>query len=112
MDAAGVVRADRIEASQLKGRRVYGPDGKLIGTVQDLVLSVADGSVLEVIVWFSGSGQSEASYYSVPWKALRAAGDNRGYVVDRAAAVPMARPVEAADQTSEADPDDGAGQAG
>jgi sporulation protein YlmC with PRC-barrel domain len=106
MDASGVVRADRIEASQLKGSRVYGLEGALIGTVQDIVLSVADGRVVEVIVWFGKDDENEASYYSVPWSAL-VPSDERGYVVDRGAAVRVELPGDSSRLTPGAIPRDG-----
>lgn len=73
---------ENIRASRVQGTTVYGPAGKRLGVIDDLVIGKRDGEVKYAIMSFGGFLGLGEEYYPVPWSMLHYDADKGGYVTD------------------------------
>jgi len=64
-DTPTLIASDRVE-----GTRVYGADGKHIGSIERLILGKQDGRVAYAVLSFGGFLGIGHDHYPVPWSLL------------------------------------------
>ena len=63
-------RGENIRASQVTGMSVQNPAGKQLGTIQDVVLDAAGGTIRYAAVSYGGVLGLGDKLFAVPWKAF------------------------------------------
>jgi hypothetical protein len=76
-DTPSLIASDKVE-----GTRVYGADGKRIGSVQRIVIGKRDGRVAYAVLSFGGVLGIGDDYYPLPWEKLRYDEQLDGYRID------------------------------
>ena len=74
-----------LAAEHLEGGRVVGSDGRVLGTIEDVVVDLDSGAIAYVVV------EDEAARYRLPWKALRADDERACFVVDAPEVLELSR---------------------
>lgn len=72
---------DLINASRVKGTKVYDTSGESIGTVDEIVLTKRGGEVAYAVMSFGGFLGIGEKYHPLPWDALDYDVNLGGYVV-------------------------------
>ena len=70
-----------IAADSLQGTKVYGTDGKELGTISKLLIDPKDGRVASVLIKQGGTAGLGGKEVSVPWDALKVQRGDRDLVV-------------------------------
>lgn len=76
-DTHTLIASDRVE-----GTRVYGADGKHIGSIERLILGKRDGRVAYAVLSFGGFMGIGHDYYPLPWEKLSYDTQLDGYRID------------------------------
>lgn len=76
-DTPTLIASDRVE-----GTRVYGADGKHIGSIERLILGKQDGRVAYAILSFGGFLGIGNDHYPLPWEKLNYDTQLDGYRID------------------------------
>jgi sporulation protein YlmC with PRC-barrel domain len=76
-DTASLIASDKVE-----GTRVYGADGKHIGSIQRVILEKRGGRVAYAVLSFGGFLGIGDDYYPLPWEKLHYDEELDGYRVD------------------------------
>ena len=76
-DKSGVLKA-----SDLIGTKVYGVDGKNLGTIKDLVIDQEDGEIQYAVLDFGGFAGIGDKYFAVPWEALHLDQESKRLALD------------------------------
>ncbi|MDM9619213.1 PRC-barrel domain-containing protein [Rhizobium sp. S96] len=76
-DTPTLIASDRVE-----GTRVYGADGKHIGSIERLILGKQDGRVAYAVLSFGGFMGIGHDHYPLPWEKLTYDTQLDGYRID------------------------------
>ncbi len=76
-DTHSLIASDRVE-----GTRVYGADGKHIGSIERLILGKRDGRVAYAVLSFGGFMGIGHDHYPLPWDKLSYDTQLDGYRID------------------------------
>ncbi|MFC5759852.1 PRC-barrel domain-containing protein [Rhizobium sp. GCM10022189] len=76
-DTPTLIASDRVE-----GTRVYGADGKHIGSIERLILGKQDGRVAYAVLSFGGFLGIGHDHYPLPWATLHYDTQLDGYRID------------------------------
>jgi len=76
-DTPTLIASDRVE-----GTRVYGADGKHIGSIERLILGKQDGRVAYAVLSFGGFLGIGNDHYPLPWEKLTYDTQLDGYRID------------------------------
>ena len=76
-DTPTLIASDRVE-----GTRVYGADGKHIGSIERLILGKRDGRVAYAVLEFGGFLGIGHDHYPLPWEKLTYDTQLDGYRID------------------------------
>lgn len=76
-DGGDLIASDRVE-----GTRVYGSDGKHIGSIEHLIIEKKSGQVTYAVLAFGGFLGIGEDHYPLPWKKLSYDRDLGGYQTD------------------------------
>jgi hypothetical protein len=76
-DTHSLIASDRVE-----GTRVYGADGKHIGSIERLILGKRDGRVAYAVLSFGGFLGIGHDHYPLPWDKLSYDTQLDGYRID------------------------------
>ncbi|MBB3965710.1 MULTISPECIES: PRC-barrel domain-containing protein [Rhizobium] len=76
-DTHTLIASDRVE-----GTRVYGADGKHIGSIERLILGKRDGRVAYAVLSFGGFMGIGHDHYPLPWEKLSYDTQLDGYRID------------------------------
>ena len=76
-DTPSLIASDKVE-----GTRVYGADGKRIGSIERVILEKRGGRVAYAILSFGGFLGIGDDYYPLPWEKLRYDDELDGYRID------------------------------
>ncbi len=76
-DTPTLIASDRVE-----GTRVYGADGKHIGSIERLILGKQDGRVAYAVLSFGGFMGIGHEHYPLPWEKLTYDTQLDGYRID------------------------------
>jgi sporulation protein YlmC with PRC-barrel domain len=76
-DTASLIASDKVE-----GTRVYGADGKHIGSIYRIILEKRGGRVAYAVLSFGGFFGIGNDYYPLPWEKLRYDEELDGYRID------------------------------
>ena len=76
-DTPTLIASDRVE-----GTRVYGADGKHIGSIERLILGKQDGRVAYAVLSFGGFLGIGSDHYPLPWEKLTYDTQLDGYRID------------------------------
>lgn len=76
-DTPSLIASDRVE-----GTRVYGADGKHIGSIERLIIGKQDGRVAYAVLSFGGFLGIGNDYYPLPWEKLTYDTQLDGYRID------------------------------
>jgi hypothetical protein len=76
-DTPNLIASDRVE-----GTRVYGADGKHIGSIERLILGKRDGRVAYAVLSFGGFMGIGHDHYPLPWEKLSYDTQLDGYRID------------------------------
>jgi hypothetical protein len=76
-DTPTLIASDRVE-----GTRVYGADGKHIGSIERLILGKQDGRVAYAVLEFGGFMGIGRDHYPLPWEKLSYDTQLDGYRID------------------------------
>jgi hypothetical protein len=76
-DTPTLIASDRVE-----GTRVYGADGKHIGSIERLILGKQDGRVAYAVLSFGGFMGIGHDHYPLPWEKLSFDTQLDGYRID------------------------------
>ena len=76
-DTPTLIASDRVE-----GTRVYGADGKHIGSIERLILGKQDGRVAYAVLSFGGFLGIGHDHYPLPWAKLSYDTQLDGYRID------------------------------
>ena len=76
-DTHSLIASDRVE-----GTRVYGADGKHIGSIERLILGKRDGRVAYAVLSFGGFLGIGHDHYPLPWDKLAYDTQLDGYRID------------------------------
>ena len=76
-DTPSLIASDRVE-----GTRVYGADGKHIGSIERLIIGKQDGRVAYAVLSFGGFLGIGHDHYPLPWEKLTYNTEIGGYVTD------------------------------
>jgi len=76
-DTPTLIASDRVE-----GTRVYGADGKHIGSIERLILGKQDGRVAYAVLEFGGFLGIGHYHYPLPWEKLTYDTQLDGYRID------------------------------
>ncbi|TAZ59889.1 PRC-barrel domain containing protein [Rhizobium leguminosarum] len=72
-----LIASDRVE-----GTRVYGPDGRHIGSIERLIIGKLDGRVAYAVLSFGGFLGIGHDHYPLPWEKLNYDTQLDGYRID------------------------------
>ncbi|MBB2755296.1 UNVERIFIED_ORG: hypothetical protein GGI57_006039 [Rhizobium aethiopicum] len=72
-----LIASDRVE-----GTRVYGPDGRHIGSIERLIMGKLDGRVAYAVLSFGGFLGIGHDHYPLPWEKLNYDTQLDGYRID------------------------------
>lgn len=76
-DTRTLIASDRVE-----GTRVYGADGKHIGSIERLIIGKRDGRVAYAVLSFGGFMGIGHDHYPLPWEKLSYDTQLDGYRID------------------------------
>ena len=76
-DTHSLIASDRVE-----GTRVYGADGKHIGSIERLIIGKRDGRVAYAVLSFGGFLGIGHDHYPLPWEKLNYNTQLDGYHID------------------------------
>jgi hypothetical protein len=76
-DTPTLIASDRVE-----GTRVYGADGKHIGSIERLIIGKKDGRVAYAVLSFGGFLGIGHDHYPLPWEKLSYDTQLDGYRID------------------------------
>ncbi|WHO73051.1 PRC-barrel domain-containing protein [Rhizobium sp. BT03] len=76
-DTHSLIASDRVE-----GTRVYGPDGRHIGSIERLIIGKLDGRVAYAVLSFGGFLGIGHDHYPLPWEKLNYDTQLDGYRID------------------------------
>jgi hypothetical protein len=76
-DTHSLIASDRVE-----GTRVYGADGKHIGSIERLIIGKRDGRVAYAVLSFGGFLGIGHDHYPLPWEKLNYDTQLDGYRID------------------------------
>ncbi len=76
-DTPSLIASDKVE-----GTRVYGADGKHIGSIQRIILEKRGGRVAYAVLSFGGFLGIGDDYYPLPWEKLHYDEELDGYRID------------------------------
>ncbi|SIR14569.1 PRC-barrel domain-containing protein [Rhizobium sp. RU35A] len=76
-DSYALIASDKVE-----GTRVYGADGKRIGSIERVILEKRGGRVAYAVLSFGGFLGIGDDYYPLPWEKLRYDEELDGYRID------------------------------
>jgi len=76
-DTHALIASDRVE-----GTRVYGADGKHIGSIERLIIGKRDGRVAYAVLSFGGFLGIGHDHYPLPWEKLNYDTQLDGYRID------------------------------
>jgi hypothetical protein len=76
-DTPTLIASDRVE-----GTRVYGADGKHIGSIERLIIGKQDGRVAYAVLSFGGFLGIGHDHYPLPWEKLTYDTQLDGYRID------------------------------
>jgi hypothetical protein len=82
MHHASVPNQAYITASRVTGTPVYNAGGEKLGSVEDIVLTKAEGQAVYGVLSFGGFLGMGDRHYPLPWSILRYDVDRGGYVVN------------------------------
>ena len=66
-----------VAAELLEGGRVVSPQGRTLGTIEDVMVDLQAGTIAYALLEAEGAGR-----YAVPWKALRPDAERECFVID------------------------------
>lgn len=69
-DASIVETHDLIASDKVEGTRVYGADGKRIGSIERLIIGKRSGQVAYAVLGFGGFLGIGEDHYPIPWAKL------------------------------------------
>ncbi|CZT35854.1 PRC-barrel domain-containing protein [Rhizobium sp. 9140] len=69
-DASIVETHDLIASDKVEGTRVYGADGKRIGSIERLIIGKRSGQVAYAVLGFGGFLGIGEDHYPIPWTKL------------------------------------------
>ena len=70
-----------ISSERVEGTSVYNPDGKKLGTIDDLMIDKISGQVRYAVMEFGGFMGIGTDRYPIPWRLLTYDTQLEGYVV-------------------------------
>jgi sporulation protein YlmC with PRC-barrel domain len=70
-----------ISSERVEGTNVYNPDGKKLGTIDDLMIDKISGQVRYAVMEFGGFMGIGTDRYPIPWRLLTYDTGLEGYVV-------------------------------
>ena len=65
-----------VAAELLEGGRVVSPQGRELGTIEDVMVDLQAGTIAYAVL------EAEDRRYAVPWKALKPDADRECFVID------------------------------
>lgn len=82
MDNAATTRSTVISTHNIRGTKVYSPQGDHLGHIDELLIDTASGKIAYALMAFGGFLGMGEDQFPLPWGKLKYDSARQGYVTD------------------------------